>query len=74
MIEVLPESEGVDIGAKLSGTITDADYQSTMPGLLKRLDGAGPMRLLMDWEPLDGWEEDAKSQAFWLRLTHRDVQ
>ncbi len=71
MFELLPESDADVIGLRMTGTLTDGDFQSFMPEFEKRVANASRPRILLDWEHLQGWDREAAANAFYSRTSHR---
>ncbi len=71
MFELLPESDDTVVGVKMTGTLTDADYQAFMPGLEQLIAGTRPPRWYIDWEDLEGWDQRGTANAFYFRIKHR---
>ncbi|MDJ0947377.1 MAG: STAS/SEC14 domain-containing protein [Alphaproteobacteria bacterium] len=71
MFEILPETTDRVIVVKASGVLTDADYQSFMPEFEAFLGNRGTVRAYVDWEELEGWDEEGQSGAFLFRSRHR---
>jgi hypothetical protein len=71
MLEILQQSKDANIALKLSGIITEDDYQQVLPELENRIKGLLKFRLLIDWEDLEGWEQEANAAKFGMRFMHR---
>lgn len=69
MYEILPESTGNIIGVRVSGELTEADYDRLVPSLEARVREHGPLRILFLMEDWHGWDslgalwEDAKGDV-----------
>lgn len=61
MYEILTESQGKLLGLRVSGKVTAEDYESLIPEMERRIDAAGPLRLLCDMRDFGGIE----IEAFW---------
>lgn len=71
MFEILPQSEGANIAIKASGKISESDYEEMLPEFEQRIEKVLRFRLMLDWEHLEGWEEEAVTVAFVQRIMHR---
>ena len=71
MFKLMPINEDRVVGIKATGTLCDADYQSVAPDLEKLLARVAPVRVLLDWEDFEGWDEEAAAHAFHFRMSHR---
>lgn len=71
MFEMLPQSEGENIAVKASGKISESDYEEILPEFERRCEEVLQFRLLLDWEHLEGWEEEAVTVRFVQRIMHR---
>lgn len=70
MMEFLPETGGNLMAIRMSGTITEDDYDRC----LAQADSAAPEHvehLLLDWEHLQGWAPGARSVGTWFGLHYR---
>jgi hypothetical protein len=58
MFEILPESSSTAIGFKISGQVTEEDYETLLPEIDKAIDAHGKLNLLILVEDFDihGWE------------------
>ena len=75
MFKLMPINEDGVVGMKLTGTLHDADYQAAAPEIEKLLTRVSPVRVLLDWEDFEGWDEEAAAHAFHFRMSHRsDVE
>ena len=69
MYEILPQSQDDVLGVRVSGTLTEADYDRLVPFLEARVREHGPLRVLVLMEDWHGWDslgalwEDAKMDA-----------
>lgn len=69
MYEILPQSQDDVLGVRVSGTLTEADYDRLIPFLEARVREHGPLRVLVLMEDWHGWDsigalwEDAKMDA-----------
>lgn len=73
MLQVMPESEGIIVGIKASGIISEADKEALVARLTELLDSRERYRLLYDWEALDGWEKGARSANVSFLMSHRGL-
>lgn len=83
MIEVLQSEDKTIITLKMSGMISDADFDDTEEKLLEilgpeaevRVRGAndGAYRVLLDWEALDGWEKGVKTLGTLTAMAFSDL-
>ena len=71
MLEILPQSNGANIVVKASGIIRQSDYEAILPEFDRRCEAALQFRLLLDWEDLEGWDEEAIATSFVQRIMHR---
>ncbi len=71
MLEILPQSRGVNIACKATGIVCESDYDAVLPEFERRIKEGLQFRLLLDWEHLDGWETEAKEARFGVRFMHR---
>lgn len=71
MIELLPETKGSLIAVKMSGTISEADFDKYFPIAEAILEQEKVEHMLFDWEDLDGWEKGARSTGTWFGMHHR---
>ena len=69
-MEILPETGGKLMAVRMSGTITEDDYDRC----LSEAELAAPEnveQLVLDWEHLQGWEPGARSVGTWFGLHYR---
>ena len=71
MFEILSQSKGENIAVKASGIISKSDYEAFLPEFEHRIEQALRFRLLLDWEDLEDWEEEAVPVRFAERFMHR---
>jgi hypothetical protein len=65
MFELLPESTEKCIGFKVSGIVTDEDYDGLLPVLDKAIAAHGKINLLVVFGGMEGWEDlDAAKADF----------
>lgn len=70
MIEILPETAGNVIAIKLSGMVSEADFDVCSSELAPLVEAERTNRVLLDWSSLDGWETGAKSVGTWFGMHH----
>ncbi|TVR96678.1 MAG: STAS/SEC14 domain-containing protein [Rhodospirillales bacterium] len=73
MLQVMPESEGIIVRIKASGTITEEDKDALISRLTELLDTGERYRLLYDWTALDGWAKGARSANVSFLMSHRGL-
>ncbi|TVR82788.1 MAG: STAS/SEC14 domain-containing protein [Rhodospirillales bacterium] len=73
MLQVMPESEGIIVEIKASGTITEDDKAALIERLSEVMDTRERYRLLYDWEALDGWDKGARSANVSFLMSHRGL-
>ena len=71
MLEILPQSKGVNIALKASGKISVSDYEAYLPEFDRRVEEVLRFRLLLDWEDLEEWEDEALTVRFAQRLMYQ---
>jgi len=71
MLKLMPINEDGVLGIKMTGMLCNADYQSFVPEFEKMLAPIAPVRILLDWEDFEGWNEEADAHAFHFRMAHR---
>ena len=71
MVEIGREPGISVLVIKASGLITAGDIFEHMPELKKLIDEIQPKGLLGDWTQLQGWDEEAESVRFSIRLDLR---
>lgn len=60
MFEILPKSHDGTIAIRVTGTLTDEDYQSVLiPALEQALAKKGKLRVLLLFEDFEGWDLQA---------------
>lgn len=70
MFHILPESAGDLICLKVSGKLTDADYQAFIPMAEKVIVEFGTIKFYVDMLDLDGWEWRAAWDDFAFGIKH----
>jgi hypothetical protein len=71
MIEFLPETSGNLLAIKLSGTITEQDYDKLLSQADDIFDRERIEHLVLDWEQLKGWAPGARSVGTWFGMHYR---
>ncbi len=73
MYELVPEGgDSIVVTFKAIGMLSDGDYDSLnedMEALMSKLDF---VRVLVDWERLEGWEPGAKAVSTWFGHVHNE--
>lgn len=65
MYEITAESKDRLLVLKAIGRLATADYEALRPQVDKiAADVSGPLRVLLDWTDLTGWEGDGERSAF----------
>ena len=71
MIELLPETGGDLIAVKMSGTITEEDFDRYFAEANAIFNRERVEHLVFDWEHLKGWAPGARSVGTWIGMHHR---
>ena len=71
MIELLPETGGNLIAVKMSGTITEDDFDRYFAEANAIFDRERVEHLVFDWEHLKGWAPGTRSVGTWIGMHHR---
>ena len=71
MLETLPQTKGANIAVRESGLVSKADYDAYLPEFQRQVEQVLQFRLLLDWEDLEGWEEEAIPIRFVQTIMHR---
>jgi hypothetical protein len=71
MIELLPETKGNLIAIKMSGTITEEDFDRYFAEANAIFNRERVEHLVFDWEHLKGWAPGARSVGTWIGMHHR---
>lgn len=71
MIEFLPETKGNLVAIKMSGTITEEDYERCLSEADSIFDRDRIEHLILDWEHLKGWAPGARSAGTWFGMHYR---
>ncbi len=71
MIEILPETEGNVVGLRLAGKIGASDYEEMLPEFDRIVSNYAEVRIMLDWEDLEGWTEEGESFRFFIRTSYR---
>ena len=76
MFELLPESTENCIGFKVSGKVTDEDYDGLLPVLDKAIAAHGTINLLVVFGDMEGWEglDAAKADFDFGTQQYRQVE
>lgn len=72
MYELVPEGDSFVVTFKAIGMLSDGDYDSLTEDLDTHLKAHDFVRVLMDWEQLEGWEPGAKEVSSWFARVHND--
>ena len=77
------EVKGETIVIKMTGNVSDADWDAAVLALEEKLGGQASVHLtsanspklhvLMDWEKLGGWEKGARSTCTWFCMGNQDM-
>jgi len=70
MFEVLPSTQDNIVGIHAIGKLTDADYQTILPGIEQRITEHHRIRMLVDLEGFEGWDLHAAWDDFCFGMTH----
>lgn len=70
MIELLAESNEDVAVIRMSGFISDDDFQKIPPEVRRFYPERLPTRALVDWQELQGWDEHGAEAAFAFRMMH----
>jgi hypothetical protein len=71
MFEVLDDTENGIVRVAFIGEIQPTDYEVSTPAFEKIIKTRKPLRLLLDWTRLSGWNQKSESQAFFFRIRYR---
>ena len=71
MIEIAKEPERPLLLVKATGVVHADDYAGAMPEFKELAAKIHPKGLLTDWTELEGWDEEAESVRFFVRLEVR---
>ena len=72
MYELVPESDGIVVTFRAIGMLSDGDYDSLSDDMEAVMDKHPFVRVLVDWEQLEGWGPGAKSASTWFGRVHND--
>lgn len=70
MIEILPETAGNLIAIKLSGMVSESDFDASASEIAPIVEDERTKLVLVDWSDLEGWEPGAKSVGTWFGMHH----
>lgn len=70
MLTLLPETRDNLVALKFSGKISEGDMDARMDELDDILQGRDHVRVMLDWNELQGWVQGAKSVGTWFAM-HR---
>lgn len=72
MYELVPESDGIVVTFRAIGILSDGDYDSLSDDM-EAIMGQHPfVRVLVDWEKLEGWEPGARAASTWFGHVHNE--
>ena len=71
MIEILPQSSGACIGFKISGKVTNIDYEVLLPKLDKAIAASGKINMLVVMGDFEGWASLEAAKADYKLGTHQ---
>lgn len=72
MYELISEGDSIVVTFKAIGMISDGDYDS-LNDAMEVIMGKHPyVRVLVDWEQLEGWEPGAKAVSTWFGRLHNE--
>jgi len=70
MFEFIPVSEENIFAVRVTGKLTDEDYQQFLPQLEKLIRDCGPISLMVELEDFQGWEPKAAWDDFRFGIEH----
>jgi hypothetical protein len=70
MFQILPESAGPLVCIKVTGKLTDPDYERFIPAMEAVIAAHGKIRLYADLEDFEGWEWHAAWDDFAFGIKH----
>jgi hypothetical protein len=74
MLELLPQVDERIVALKLTGRVSAADIQQVLPEFDAAVAAVrGPLRAILDWSDLGGWESEIESLVFWARIQHQST-
>lgn len=71
MIEILPQSSEACIGFKISGKVTNKDYEVLLPKLDKAIAASGKINMLVVMGDFEGWASLEAAKADYKLGTHQ---
>jgi hypothetical protein len=73
MYTLVPEGgDSIVVTFKAVGMLSDGDYDSLNEHMEAVMAGRGFVRVLVDWEELEGWEPGARTVSSWFGRVHHD--
>lgn len=72
MYELVSESDSIVVTFKAIGMLSDSDYDSLNDDMEALMARHPFVRVLVDWEKLEGWEPGAKTASSWFGRVHND--
>ena len=72
MYELVEEGDSIVVIFKAIGTLSDRDYDSLSEAFDAITAKHAYVRVLVDWEKLEGWDEGAKTASSWFGRSHHD--
>ena len=73
MYELVSEGDSNVLTFKAIGMLSDGDYDTLNDDMEKLLAKHDYVRVLVDWERLDGWEPGARTVSSWFGRVHRNL-
>ena len=73
MYKLVPESDGIVVTFKAIGMLSDSDYDSLDKDMDALVSEHPFVRVLVDWEKLEGWEPGAKTASTWFGHVHNEL-
>ena len=73
MIQTIPVREDNIFAFKVTGTLTDTDYQQFLPKLTSLIEKHGAISLLIELDDFHGWEAKAAWDDFKFGMEYKDV-
>ena len=70
MFEFIPVTEDNIFAVRVTGKLTDEDYQQFLPRLEKLIHDCGPLSLMLELEDFQGWEPKAAWDDFRFGMEH----
>lgn len=72
MYELVEEGDSIVVTFKAIGMLSDSDYDSLSEAFDAVMAKHAYVRVLVDWEKLEGWDEGAKTSSAWFGRSHHD--